>query len=70
MWNTYLPDSEILVLIRLDDEEYPLVIGYHDGDHWRTSDACKLDRPVTGWLNLDEAANMIDDLEEFEVAAA
>ena len=61
-WNTTsLPDSEITVLIRYQHEEYPLVIGFHDGEHWRDQDASALHgQLVSGWMHLEDAARKLD----------
>ena len=58
--NTGLPDSDITVLMLLDDEEYPVWPGYHDGQTWRKSDDdSPVECRVTGWLHLHEAAELL-----------
>lgn len=59
--NTGLPDSDITVLMSLDDEEYPVWPGYHDGETWRTvDDDSPVEGRVIGWLHLHEAAELMD----------
>jgi hypothetical protein len=61
---TDMPDSDICVLMRLDDDEFPVLVGYHDGEHWRTDDAefisPKLGHEVIGWMHLETAAKILD----------
>lgn len=59
-WNTELPDSEITVLVRREDDELPLMIGYHDGEGWCCGDGRPMCFKVTGWLHLEEAAQILD----------
>lgn len=59
-WHADLPDSDTSVLIRLDDAEYPIQIGFHDGDAWRGEDAGLIRLPIVGWLHLCEAAVVLD----------
>ena len=60
VWGGALPDSDITVLVRLSDDEYPLVIAYHDGTSWVSTDGQILEGPVTGWMHLDAAASILD----------
>jgi len=55
-----LPDSEMTVLMRLDDEEYPVWPGFHDGENWCNADASYVEVAVKGWMELEEAAAMLD----------
>lgn len=64
-WTTdSLPDSDITVMLRLPDEEYPVWPGYHDGETWRSADGTPIGDscagPVIGWMNLDDAAHVMD----------
>ena len=59
-WITGLPDSDVTVLMRLTDEEYPILIGFHDGEDWRQIDASLVAGQVTGWIHLEQAANILD----------
>jgi len=59
--NTELPDSDITVLMLLEDDEYPVWPGYHDGETWRKSDDdSPVECRVIGWVHLNEAAERID----------
>ncbi len=55
-----LPDSDMTVLIRLSGEEYPVWPGFHDGDTWCSADASTLEGPVLGWMELGDAAELLD----------
>jgi hypothetical protein len=55
-----LPDSEITVLMRRQDEEFPVWPGYHDGEVWMDSDGFTVNEPVLGWMHLEDAALIID----------
>lgn len=59
-WRADLPDSDISVLIRVDDGEYPIMLGFHDGEAWRGDDAGLIRLPIVGWLHLEDAAVLID----------
>ncbi|MGN6554027.1 MAG: hypothetical protein ACTHLW_09930 [Verrucomicrobiota bacterium] len=59
-WITGPPDSDTTVLMRVADEEYPILIGFHDGEDWRQLDASLVEAPVTGWMHLEQAANILD----------
>lgn len=55
-----LPDSELTVLMRRQDEEYPVWPGYHDGEVWMDSDGFTVNCPVLGWMHLEDAAGLLD----------
>lgn len=55
-----LPDSEMTVLMRKQDEEFPIWPGFHDGENWCDCDASTVEVPVLGWMELEEAAAIID----------
>jgi len=55
-----LPDSETTVLMRLQDEEYPIWPGFHDEGEWCNADATLVTVPVLGWLPLETAAQKLD----------
>lgn len=59
-WNTDLPDSDVLVMVRLASAEYPVEIGFHDGEGWRTEANRRINTPVVGWLHLDEVVTRLD----------
>lgn len=59
-WNTHLPDSDLTVLLRVQDEEYPVALGFHDGEAWRYADAALVELPVIGWMDLHDAAKKLD----------
>jgi hypothetical protein len=61
MWITdELPDSDSLVLMRLNDAETPVWPGFHDGEEWRSADATTVQGPVLGWMELEAAAKALD----------
>ena len=49
------PDDEMTVLLRIDDDEDPLVIGFHDAGEWRdAASAARIPaRDVLGWMAMD-----------------
>jgi hypothetical protein len=49
--------------MRLNDEENPVWPGFHDGETWRTAAAATVSGPVLGWMNLLDAALMLDDVK-------
>jgi hypothetical protein len=55
-----LPDADTTVLIRCSGEEYPVWPGFHDGDKWCSADASTLEGPVLGWMELEDAASILD----------
>ncbi len=55
-----LPDADTTVLIRCSGEEYPVWPGFHDGEKWCSADASTLEGPVLGWMELEEAASILD----------
>lgn len=59
-WHQGLPDSETTVLMRVDDEAYPVWPGFHDGECWRNADATRADAKVLGWMPLERAAEILD----------
>lgn len=59
-WNTGVPDAEMTVLMRLDDDEYPVWPGFYDGECWRSADAEPLTVAVLGWLELEQVAQILD----------
>lgn len=60
-WVTdHLPDSDQLVLIRCSGEELSIWPGFHDGEEWRSASAETLEGPVLGWMQLEDAAAVLD----------
>lgn len=59
-WHTDLPDADITVLMRLDSEEWPIMLGYYDGECWRDIDAMRQDAKVLGWMHFEDAAKHLD----------
>jgi len=55
-----LPDNDICVLIRTKCEEWPLALGWRDGDVWRELSSDEIDSEVTGWMHMDDAAGILD----------
>ncbi|EKD38159.1 MAG: hypothetical protein ACD_75C00843G0005 [uncultured bacterium] len=55
-----LPDSDMTVLIRLGDEILFLWPGFHDGEQWCDAEGATLDVPVLGWMELEDAAAILD----------
>jgi Lar family restriction alleviation protein len=55
-----MPDADIRVLIRQDDDEYPVVVGSYDGHEWHDTEGLVLPGRVMGWLDLDAAAAVLD----------
>ena len=56
-----LPDADITVLARVQDEENPICVAFLDGDDWREAgSADPIEKPVTGWMHLDQAAKILD----------
>ena len=62
-WERFLPDSDILVLIRTRSTEYPIVLGFHDGECWRLDSDAKVGCRVVGWMHLHDAAKLLDQKE-------
>lgn len=58
-WKTGLPDSDLTVLMRLEDDEMPVWPGFHDGEQWRGADANPVHSKVLGWMELHEAAELL-----------
>jgi hypothetical protein len=57
--HTDLPDSDLTVLLVTTDSEYPVWVGFHDGETWRSASADTLEGPIVGWLHLHEAAELL-----------
>jgi len=55
-----LPDDELLVLVRVQDEEYPIHLGFHEDGEWHYDNAATIDLPVLGWMDLHDAAQTLD----------
>ena len=61
LWTTdRLPDSDMTVLIRLSNAESPVWPGFHDGEGWCSCDASTLEGPVLGWMEIGDAAAVLD----------
>lgn len=59
-WRRDLPDSDITVLMRLNEVE-EIWPGFHDGEYWRYASGDRLmTSKVRGWMHLDEAARILD----------
>ena len=56
-----LPDSDMTVLVRIQNDEFPIWPGYHDGDCWRNADASQVEGRVIGWMELETAAVRLDE---------
>lgn len=60
MWITdQLPDSDMTVLMKLSDAEFPIWPGFHDGERWCSADALTVVGPVLGWMELETAAKLL-----------
>lgn len=55
-----LPDADMLVCIRCHSQEYPIASGFHDGENWRTEEGAVLEKGVRGWMDLEDAARILD----------
>jgi hypothetical protein len=55
-----MPDDETLVLLRVDDDEYPVNMGFHESDGWRFTSADLIEEDVLGWMHLHDAAAVPD----------
>ncbi len=55
-----LPDDEMTVLMRLNDNEYPVWPGFRDDGEWRSCDGTTVAGPVLGWMQLEDAASALD----------
>jgi hypothetical protein len=55
-----LPDDEITVLIRVKSDEWPLLMGWHEGECWYELSADPIDLPVTGWMHMEDAVKILD----------
>lgn len=49
-----LPDSDISVLVFAPEDDTPVWLGYHDGEHWCGPDGLELKHPVTHWMEFPE----------------
>ena len=56
-----LPDADLLVCIRCHDPEYPIASGFYDGENWRTEEGAVLENGVQGWMDLEDAARILDN---------
>jgi hypothetical protein len=54
------PDADTLVMMRIDDEEYPVWPGFLDTDGWNNADATPVGCRVIGWLHLEDVDRIID----------
>ena len=59
-----LPDDEITVLMRLDDDEYPIWPGFHRDDMWFHEDGSSVWITVYGWMDLNEASSVLDSAND------
>lgn len=50
----------MLVLVRIEQTDEPIWPGFHDGDCWRTADGSDVRGRVTGWMDLHDAAAVLD----------
>ena len=55
-----LPESDTTVMLRCSGEEFPVWPGFHDGDQWCSADGTALEGPVLGWMELKDAARILD----------
>jgi hypothetical protein len=54
------PDDDVLVLLRLDSDEYPVWPGYHEAGRWVDAQGPYFDHQVLGWMHLEDAAKKLD----------
>ena len=59
--NIRLPDPATTVLVRTSIKEFPVWPGFYDGERWRFADGTELDGPVLGWMEIEEAARVLDE---------
>lgn len=65
-WQTDLPDSDTTVLARIEDDEWPLSLAFHDGECWRHAAAAeRIVQPVIGWMHPHSAIDVLDKLSVF-----
>jgi len=57
-----LPDAEICVLIRTGSEEWPLALGWYDGEHWLELSSDRITASVMGWMHMEDAAGILDTI--------
>ena len=56
-----LPDDEITVLLRLNDPEWPVSLGFHENGEWRDNLADQIATDIVlGWMHLEDAARLLD----------
>ena len=56
-----LPDDEITVLLRLNDSEWPVSLGFHENGEWRDNLADQIATDIVlGWMHLEDAARLLD----------
>jgi hypothetical protein len=54
------PDDEITVLLRLESPDWPIMLGWKDGDVWRDLSGDKVDCTVLGWMHMEAARDVLD----------
>ena len=54
------PDESIQVLVRCANEEYPICLGYMASEKWYTSDDDLIRDGVIGWMDMSDAADLLD----------
>jgi len=60
-WQEGKPDEDALVVIRLDDEAYPVVLGFVERGEWHLDCGGDiLPGKVMGWMPLDVASDLLD----------
>ena len=64
IWQVDLPDSDLTVLVRVNDPEWPLALGFHDGECWRDASAERIEGDVLGWMDMTDGAEVLDDVSE------
>jgi hypothetical protein len=55
-----LPDSDVTVLLRVQDDEDPVCTGFHNGETWCSAEAGVMKHPVIGWMHLEDAVAVLD----------
>ena len=61
IWNTLpLPDDEMLVLLRVEDLDQPIALGFHEDGRWFNADHTQVKLPVIGWMDIHDAAQKLD----------
>jgi hypothetical protein len=59
-WQTELPDDETTVLLRLEDADWPIMLGWHEGGLWHQLDGGPILCEVIGWMHVHEAVQVLD----------